>query len=631
MENTGGRRPATSAEGSDLKRFKRRGSDASSADELPALDQMFNDRQAARNARGDDIEEDDMDDFIEEDEDEEMDEETRAEIRRQKKEAKRAAAKKVKSYAGADQQTRAELEDIFGAGDEYAAALEVEEKATKKRGAKMEDIFEPTEIADRYLLPADQRVRETDIPERHQFSTSTLSTNPVYAEITEFPPLDPATSWVSARVSARTKMWSQGFRQGDSREPQVIRKEFESAVRTALEGLFVENYEVPYLHRHQQDAFVDEAGQVSLLTKEELWMCYDLGLRYRAIHQKRAAVEKLYYSMKELDPSFEDEYFEDKVLVVPDGTASQSLEAGTEALDWLDLRYPKLVQAVKDQEGRILERKRAGGATMKRAKHEGTIGSFVENFGIAPTVVATNIATGSRLHRSTNPELLPHRLAESYVSVEDSYLSSEDVIRASKRLLIQEFGSDPLLLHHVRNLVKGRAVVWCEPTSKGQAKIDELHMYYRFKYLDWTPVDQIMEDRLFTQMLTAEAEGLIKIHFDLDASDRDELLRKWVDIYDVEVEEGDEVAEAWSNMRQEIIQEAYMTLLLPRAVEWLKDELKQTSEDAICQQCQDELERVSHSDAACSFACDSFIILFHSEWMNSRMEARMATLSVSWP
>lgn len=233
-------------------------------------------------------------------------------------------------------------------------------------------------MADRFLLPIDHDIRVTDIPERHQFSSSTLSTNPVYAEIQEFPPLDPAVTWVAGRISEASQMWSRGFREQDNRLPEQIKSEFENAVKAALQGLFIEHLEVPYLHRHRADAFIDFFGRTVLLGKEDLWRCYDLGLRYRAIHQKRAVVQKLYSSMKELDGTFSDDYFEEKVLGVPDGSASQSLEAGNEALEWLDLRYPKLVNAVKEAEGRVTDRKRAGGAIIKRVKHEGALGEFVE-------------------------------------------------------------------------------------------------------------------------------------------------------------------------------------------------------------------------------------------------------------
>jgi len=101
LENSGARHP-NDAE-ANRKRHKHRGSPGSAEDEDRALGNMFDEPTLSR-SRGDDPEEDDMDDFIEEDEDEEIDEETRAQLRRQKKEAKRANARKVRSNAGVGQE-----------------------------------------------------------------------------------------------------------------------------------------------------------------------------------------------------------------------------------------------------------------------------------------------------------------------------------------------------------------------------------------------------------------------------------------------------------------------------------------------------------------------------------------------
>lgn len=102
LENSGARRP-NEAE-ANRKRHKHMGSPGSAEDDDRALDNMFDEPTLSR-SRGDDPEEDDMDDFIEEDEDEEIDEETRAQLRRQKKEAKRANARKVRSNAGVGQES----------------------------------------------------------------------------------------------------------------------------------------------------------------------------------------------------------------------------------------------------------------------------------------------------------------------------------------------------------------------------------------------------------------------------------------------------------------------------------------------------------------------------------------------
>lgn len=104
----------------------------------------------------------------------------------------------------------------------------------------------------------------------------------------------------------------------------------------------------------------------------------------------------------------------------------------------------------------------------------------------------------------------------------------------------------------------------------------------------------ILEDQLFTQMLAAEAEGLVEISIDLPARERDAVHRQLMDFWDCPYKDGDEIGEAWSDFKLQITEAAFNTLLLPKATEWLKDELRQTSEDNICQRCQDELERVRY-------------------------------------
>jgi transcriptional accessory protein Tex/SPT6 len=49
---------------------------------------------------------------------------------------------------------------------------------------------------------------------------------------------------------------------------------------------------------------------------------------------------------------------------------------------------------------------------------------------------------------------------------------------AGRKLLVQEFGMDPLLRQWVRERIKRHAVISCIPTQKGKTKIDDMHMFY---------------------------------------------------------------------------------------------------------------------------------------------------------
>jgi transcription elongation factor SPT6 len=117
--------------------------------------------------------------------------------------------------------------------------------------------------------------------------------------------------------------------------------------------------------------------------------------------------------------------------------------------------------------------------------------------------------------------------------------------------------------------------------------------HQRFKYLKDKPVNTILEGELFTQMLAAEAEGLLTIVIALDEQQRTGMESQLMNIWDAEYSDGDDLGDSWSQFRYKIVRDALSTLLLPKATEWLKDDLRQTSEDSICQRCQDELEKVS--------------------------------------
>lgn len=207
-------------------------------------------------------------------------------------------------------------------------------------------------------------MRETDIPERYQFASSTLSLNPVRKDLSEeFPPLEDATSWIAPRVGARTL---QEFFMNDT-----FRDGYLLAVRETLDAIFNHNFEVPYIWHYQRDKLrllAEDGSRKIFLHRDELWTVYDLGLKYKSIYQRREHVSKLYDSMKDLDSTFSDIHLENHVLSMPDGSAIQSIEAANEALAWLEIKYPILVERAKELETTRAERKRAGGVGRKHLR-----------------------------------------------------------------------------------------------------------------------------------------------------------------------------------------------------------------------------------------------------------------------
>lgn len=116
--------PTSSAQpgaGARKLRRLREGSFAGS-DDLDNMANMFADEDAGGADLGD---EDDLDDFIA-DEDDEDDAAARAERRERARQKGAKGKKKFKGLAGIDREAWEEISDIFGTGDEYAWAMELD-------------------------------------------------------------------------------------------------------------------------------------------------------------------------------------------------------------------------------------------------------------------------------------------------------------------------------------------------------------------------------------------------------------------------------------------------------------------------------------------------------------------------
>jgi transcriptional accessory protein Tex/SPT6 len=95
----------------------------------------------------------------------------------------------------------------------------------------------------------------------------------------------------------------------------------------------------------------------------------------------------------------------------------------------------------------------------------------------------------------------------------------------------------------------------------------------------------------YTQIQAAEQDGLLMLeiflHDDTISAFEDELGRCW------ESADSEPHPEVWNKLRHEIVQEAIHGWLIPAAVTWLRDDLKQRADDIVAERCQKELENVS--------------------------------------
>lgn len=194
-------------------------------------------------------------------------------------------------------------------------------------------MFEPSEIKARLLTEDDDLIRAQDIPERMQLAGSTLSDNPTIAlpdPLSEDQCME-AAEWVTQHLS---KEKERDFFRPDGQHHHLL-EHLIKAVKKALEYLLVQTLEVPYIYTHRRD-YVSHYNpgephkpRVELLSQNDLWRVYSLGLKFRSLCQRQIALNATYKRLR-----VNDEYFERHLQ-----ERLKSVEAIADVTHWLGLKY----------------------------------------------------------------------------------------------------------------------------------------------------------------------------------------------------------------------------------------------------------------------------------------------------
>ncbi|WVR05399.1 transcription elongation factor SPT6 [Kwoniella sp. DSM 27419] len=598
-----------------LKRLRRRSGSAGSEEggrSGPTLQDMFRDDEDRRDR--DDDDEDDLMDFIEEDEEEEAgqgeSEEQRRARKREEKLRRREAAKTRPELAGVDRASWDEIYAVFGDGQDYDWALDgedgmqVDEDDEIKKDLRLEDVFDPAEIKARRLQDEDKAIASMDRPERHQLVNSTFSDNPVYAPDTLYPPPELAAGWAHTKISLRTQYLFCGMHEEgaypeatfDNPSPYPVYRrpdlalEYRKVVSTALDMMFVQHLEVPYLWHYKRDAFsvLENQGQssVQFLERDELWQLYTLGIRFRAIFDRNQQTQQSWEKIKARRPDVEDTYLTTKLLP---SICMMSVESAAEGGDWLAYHYASDLKAIKEDEAIEEGAKRLPERSEMDDLRRGPIMKLVEAYGISVSQVATtfNEPEGQPVPPK-NADKMPTDLAGEFAGEGSAFGGPEQALKAASHILTTEFAKDPAIRQQTRDFMEACGVVSVTPTERGMTVIDQYHLYYNFKFLSQKPVVMFKDSPQFLHMLRAEEEGLITITLEADEAQVQSFAETLVRC--CRSNDYGEISTAWNELRAEICSTVTRDYLVPSACKWLKEHLKSEAEEFVSERCRMELE-----------------------------------------
>ncbi|KAK3360206.1 SH2 domain-containing protein [Lasiosphaeria hispida] len=569
-----------------FKRLKRGHRDEDRRNERPGLAEIFSDdddevgdeRPYGRPSHR--AQADEFDDFIEDDYPEDDDE------RIQRQEDLEVARPKDKALivdtTGLDKDALDDMEAIFGNGEEYDWALQIEEdeeeREREEQTIELKDVFEPSQLTEKLLTDEDNEIRVNDDPERFQLDRKPFKNLQMSAD--------------QFREEAR---WITNLMWPKKQLPADLHSPFNKAIGKVLEFFVIDGVEVPYVFQHRRDYLIHakkvrsqsnrddpDAPEYTvdaekLLTQDDLWRILDLDIKFRSLIEKRNSLEKSFEKLKTV-ADVQDAILEDMIRQAATMEELQDLQ------DYLNFQYSaqmKDIAAMSNGASKEIKRPGAKTALFERIRKSKAY-NFVRAFGISPDRLAQNALREGKKVSSDDDIQFPMDLADSLT--DGDFQTGDQIISAARQLYAEELFVSPRMRKHFRINFYQMGWVSCCRTEKGLRKIDEAHPYYEIKYLvNQTIRDLAVRPEIFLKMMKAEEEGLVEVQLNLE-NEREFRRQLYTEFAS---DNFSDLADAWNSERQKVLDVAFSKLekVIAKGV---KDSLRTACQEELLKTCREE-------------------------------------------
>ncbi|KAK1488275.1 SH2 domain-containing protein [Colletotrichum cuscutae] len=527
---------------------------------------------------------DEFEDFIEEDYPEDEDERARQQEDAEVARPRDRGVGGVVDTSGLDKDALEDMEAIFGNGEDYEWALQMEEeqedREREEQVIELKDVFEPSQLKEKLLTDEDNQIRFTDEPERFQLDRKPFKHLQISAE-----QFKEEARWIAGL------MWPKKLLQSELHGP------FTKAIGKVLEFFVVDDVEVPYVFQHRKDYLIHAkktknpdhrddpdapewiVSADKLLTQDDLWRILELDIKFRSLIEKRNALEKTLENLKSA-ASIKDDILED---MIPQAATMEELQ---DLQDYLHFQYTNELKDLSFMNGNGNQMKRPGSKSnlVDRVRRSKAIG-FVRAYGITPDRFAQNTLREGNKVWADDDSQLPDDLADSLT--DEEFQTGDTVMYAARQMYAEELFVNPRMRKHFRVNFYQMGEISCRRTEKGLKKIDESHPFYEVKYLiNQTIADVARQPDLYLKMMKAEEEGLIEVKLTLENDEgfKRSLRQEFIsDNYS-------ELADRWNDERQKVLD-----LIVPRLskiiAKGVKESLRTACQEEVLKACREEYSK----------------------------------------
>lgn len=518
---------------------------------------------------------DEFDDFIEEDFPE--DEEERNQRLEDMEVARPRDRGVIVDTSGLDKDALEDFEAIFGHGEDYDWALQLEEdeenRKQEERTLELKDVFEPSQLKEKLLTDEDNEIRFTDEPERFQIDRKPFKDLQLTPE-----QFKEEGRWISKLMLPQKNLAPE------------LRNPFRRAVQKTLEFFVSDGLEVPCVLHHYKDYLLhykrpedgdhpgdDDGPPAQLLLLEDLWRIVDLDLKFRSFVEKRNILDKSYQNLK--TAGIQDDVFDEMVY------RAETIEELQDVQDYMHVHYSGQMKDLAAAGGiKGIKRSAKSTGVLERVRNS-TVYNFVKAYGITPDKLAQNALREGKKTSAEDDSKMPLDLADSLT---DAYFETGDaVIKAARSMFAEELFVNPRMRRHFRVAYYNMGIVDCRRTEKGLRKIDESHPFYEIKYIiNQTLGDLARRPEVFLKMMKAEEEGLVEVRLTLQ-NERE--FRKNL-FNEFQSENFSERADAWNEERRNALDQSFPKLerLITKGV---KESLRTACQDELLKVCREEFSK----------------------------------------
>ncbi|EOO02700.1 putative transcription elongation factor spt6 protein [Phaeoacremonium minimum UCRPA7] len=528
---------------------------------------------------------DEFDDFIEEDFPEDEDERIRhqedLEVARPRD---KGLVGSVVDTTGLDKDALEDMEAIFGNGEDYEWALQMEDeeedREREEQVIELKDVFEPSQLSEKLLTDEDNEIRFTDEPERFQLDRKPFKDLQLSAE-----QFKEEARWITSLIWPRKQLASD------------LHAPFTKAIGKVLEFFIIDDVEVPFVFQHRKDYLIHAkktrnpdrdrddpdapefiVNAEKLLTQDDLWRILELDIKFRGLVEKRNALERMRQNLESID--IRDDLLEE---MLPQAATMEELQ---DLQDYANFRYAAQLKDIAAMGGAAKEIKRPGAkSSLFERIRKGKVYNFVRAYGITPERLAQNALREGKKVSADDDSRLPIDLADSLT--DSDFPTGDSVIGAARQMYAEELFASPKMRKHFRVHYYNMGWISCRRTDKGLRKIDEAHPYYEIKYLiNQTIPDLARRPDIFLKMMKAEEEGLVEVKLTLQ-NERD--FRR--QLYNEFASENySDLADAWNLERQKVLDAAFLKLekVVTKGV---KDSLRTSCQEELLRACREEYSK----------------------------------------